>query len=273
VAEAQHRTLYVGWQEPDSKAIEPVAALVQVGDPGGRVNYCFYYLRRIKKLPGFEPFTAFPDTNKVDWSTGLHPFFENRLWPRKRSDYARMMEILGLSIEADPFEVLARSGGHRATDQLEVFPEPERDPTTGMGRCFFFVRGLRYFPEPEKASTELQTGAILRPLLDVQNPMNEQAVLLLTDTNRILGYVPDYLTSHVHEMLKRCDRRSIQFGVVHVNSANTPHHMRVLCRLTTCWPEDYHPFSGEDYLPLADGVEIPNHILANPASALRRPSQ
>ncbi|MFT3851305.1 MAG: hypothetical protein QM733_00970 [Ilumatobacteraceae bacterium] len=52
-------------------------------------------------------------------SNVLFPVLSNWLMPRDRPDYGRLVEQLDLTTQADPFEVLARCEGIRATDRVE----------------------------------------------------------------------------------------------------------------------------------------------------------
>ena len=263
--EAMHtRRLFVAWQHPETRSIEPVALLTQTGRDKSPSQYYFSYLKRALDLDAFEPFTAFPDMGRLYSSLKLFPFFANRSMSRKRSDYGRTLELLDLSVDAEPFEVLGRSGGQRATDSLEVFPEPERDPVTGLGRCLFFVRGIRYFPTFEDALEELAVGDRLRMLVDIQNPKNSDAVLLAKQDLRTLGYVPDYLVPHVYTALQNCGAGDVRVEVEHLNGPGTPRHMRMLCRLTTCWPPAYRPFSQPEYQAV---VEAPTPAVALTSAA------
>jgi hypothetical protein len=243
------RRLFVAWQDPERRSIEPVASLATVVDRDGRHQYRFAYLRRARELDGFEPFTAFPDLSVDYYSDELFPFFANRLMARSRTDYEAMLSLLDLSVEAEPFEVLARSGGRRATDQIEVFPEPTRDEN-GRATCIFFVRGLRYFEGSEDVAEELKVNEEMRILTDHHNPVNRWAVLVAQPRNgdlKLLGYVPDYLASHTQRMLSECGPALVQVTVEHVNVRETPRHMRVLCRMTSCWPPGYEPFDDPGY--------------------------
>lgn len=257
VAPKRSRRLFVAWQDPETRLIEPVAVLVQ-DVTGELMRYRFGYIRRIHDLRRFQPFTSFPDVERIYDSPTLFPFFENRVLPRRRSDYREMMDLLHLGTEAEPFEVLARSGARRATDHLEVFPEPERDPRTGEGTCLFFARGLRYVPGSEDAIDELSIGVRVAPLLDIQNEVNPKSVLLRDDHQRLLGFVPDYLVRYLHDVIELCPRNEIRISVEHVNGLTSPRHMRLLCRLTSCWPDEYRPFTDRQFEPIAEQLADPH---------------
>lgn len=246
--------LFVAWQDPETRAIEPVAVLTQFKSPSRPAQYKFSYLRRVTSLAGFEPFSAFPELGTDYISEQLFPFFANRVLARKRSDYEATMKLLDLQVEAEPFEVLARSGGRRETDRLEVFPEPVPDGN-GLATCMFFVRGLRYFSGSAEAAEELKTHEELRMLDDLQNPVNSGAIILAKREDsdlRLLGYIPDYLASHAQTVVERCGPANVRVTVEHVNPRDTPRHMRVLCRITSCWPPGYAPFADEAFRPMSE---------------------
>ena len=248
-ASTMSRRLFVAWQDPETRSIEPVAVLTKLDRDGEKAEYRFAYLKRATHLGRFEAFASFPDINRAYYSTALFPFFANRVLARGRQDYEAMMELLDLSVEAEPFEVLERSGGRRETDRLEVFPEPT--VLDGQTTCLFFLRGIRYFEGAEDAAATLEKGAELRILMDVQNQANSQAVLLAKEIGtgdlKPLGYVPDYLAEHVHQVLRRCGARDVRVTAEHINRPDTPRHMRLLCRIESCQPEIYRPFSGQAF--------------------------
>src|SRR5437660_1607508 len=77
---------------------------------------------------GFQPLVCFPDLGAAYESKSLLPVFSNRVLSTARPDYAEYAEYLNLpQDESDPLAILARSGGLKITDSLEVFPNPERD--------------------------------------------------------------------------------------------------------------------------------------------------
>src|SRR5688572_26595580 len=105
-AHEQGRRLFVAWQDPASRAIEPVGVLSRRVD-GDEPIFEYRYLRRAADLAGFRPFVGFPELAGRYRSADLFPFFENRVMPRSRDDYRGFMAQLGLPDQADPFEVLA----------------------------------------------------------------------------------------------------------------------------------------------------------------------
>ncbi len=240
------RRLYVTWRHP-SGSIIPVGLLTQrVSD--GRPSYEFVYLKVAEQQEPFEPLPGFPDLHRRYESTRLFPLFANRQMPRDRPDYDAFVQQLDLDAEADPFEVLARSEGRRATDRIEVFAAPSR---TADGRLvsLFFARGVRHIPGAAVAIGQLRAGDELALRDDPGNEFNPRVILLNTRTGHTVGFAPDYLVGAVHA-LREHDERSVRVTVEHVNGPQSAPHLRLLCRLSGPWPEGFEPFSEPDFLPL-----------------------
>jgi hypothetical protein len=136
------RHLLVAWQHPSTRAFDLVGRLdVPVADDK---PYRFAYYRHAASVAGFRPFVDLPNLDRVYEAHDLFPLFENRLTPRSRADFPEVAAFVGLTGDADPFEVLARTGGRRATDTVEVVPEPAIDPVSGRLEVDFLVHGIRH---------------------------------------------------------------------------------------------------------------------------------
>ncbi len=142
ISKARTRHLFVAKQFSD-RSIRPVARLSMFQSPVG-TRYLFAYLPEEKEISEFSPFLSFPELGTVYESDELFPLFENRVMGRNRPEFSEFVASLNLDEKAEPFEILERSGGPRETNNIEVFPEPEYDPTSGLHTCRFFVRGLRH---------------------------------------------------------------------------------------------------------------------------------
>jgi len=241
--------LYVAWRDPVSRAMVPIARLDR-SDTDGTTTYEYRYLRAAAASDRFRALVGFPDLRRAYRSNDLFPFFENRLMARTRIDYSSYLDALGLAVDADPFEVLARSEGRRETDTFEVFPEPTL--SGGVARCRFLVHGVRHVPGASAAIEMLTVGDQLAVLPDPQNPADAQAVLLRDGDFHLLGWVPRYLTELVHTPLKRLGPDGIEVQVEHVGNPDGPVHLRLLCALAARWPADCAPpFRGPDFEPVA----------------------
>ena len=247
-SETQARELYVSWRDPESGSICPIGRLVRVLGPE-RESYNFVYLKLAERLPGFEPLPGLPDLYARYDSERLFPVFANRVMPRTRPEFDLLAARVDLTGDADPFEVLALSGGRRATDRVEVFLAPERTDD-GSSTVLFFARGIRHVLGASDAVANLQPGDRLILTDDPDNAFNPRAVILRESDGRHLGWVPDYLVEHVHD-LRELNGDDPVVSVEHVNDDTAPPHMRLLCRLTGPWPDGYVPFSDASFQPLA----------------------
>jgi hypothetical protein len=115
----------------------------------------------------------------------------------------------------------------------------------------FFARGIRHISGAAEAVDALCEGDQLTITDDVGNEHNPRAVLLRVSDGRRVGWVPDYLVDHVHD-LRELNGEDPVVVVEHVNDASVAPHMRLLCRLEAPWPEGYQPFSGPEFQTLVD---------------------
>lgn len=241
--------LFLTWQEPESRRIFPIGRLVQL--PTG--EYEFTYIRAVSDAlaVGFDPLLSFPNLDEV-YRYGYFPsLFGNRLMRASRTDYPAHVAQLGLDPTngpLEPFTVLARSGGRRATDNLEVFAPPTNLGTRVEG--LFLARGVRYVPHAEQALQHCQAGTPLYVLADVQNAVARYALALRTEQTELVGYIPDYLAAELHRLQAPVD--ALEVTAERVNLPPAPIQHRLLCRFT--YPADQSTgaalFQSERYRPL-----------------------
>ncbi len=241
------RQLFVTWRHPEG-SIMPVGLLTQRA-AGESVDYEFVYLKLAEQQPLFEPLPGFPDLHRRYESEQLFPLFANRQMPRERPDYDAFVQQLDLDVEADPFEVLARSEGMRATDRIEVFAAPTRT-SDGDLTTLFFARGVRHVDGASDAISTLSVGDQLELVAEPSNPVNPRAMLISTRTGRLVGYAPDYLLDAIHDLLGD-EQAAPRINAEHINPPTSTTHMRLLCRLTARWPSGVEPLSGPDFQTLA----------------------
>jgi hypothetical protein len=222
------QTLFVCWQDPDGRGIHPVGRLLL---RGRSPRYEFRYIEGVRKAleHGFAPFFAFPELDAVYVDDDLFPFFTDRHMPRSRKDYMEHVARLGLGPEAEPLALLARSGGRSVTDKVELFPPPEYDPASDTHIYHFFARGVRHIPGAEERIEALKKGDPLKIRPEPENLHNRKAAMLLDDGNGKVGYVPQYLTEDLDDLLKRA---RVAVEVERVNRIPAPVHQRLLCRMS-----------------------------------------
>jgi hypothetical protein len=244
--------LFVTWQDHASRMIFPVGRLVRLADPAGAYEFAYVGGARDAATKGFTPFQAFPSLDEVYRSRELPPFFANRVMGHGRPDYASFVRRLALVPDAaDPDQILARSGGVRATDTVEVFAEPER-LDDGRWQTVFFARSIRHAHEGEAVAASLTIGQRLFCMLDIQNPRNPRAVALRTANLRLLGFCPDYLTGELDTHLHADGAAEVT--VLALNPGPAPVHYRVLCDLRLSVPSGVHPFRSARLEPIAPGA-------------------
>ena len=247
------RTVFLAWQDPRSRRWFPVGRLRSNGK-----RFVFVYTQGAvvaQVQSGFRPLAAFPDLNCIYQSDQLFPLFANRLMRSSRPDFAEFVEWLGLAeSEIDPLIILGRSGGHRVTDSLEVFPLPER--ADGNFEAHFLVHGLSHMPPSSLERVErLETGETLYLLWDFQNPYDPEALALRTSESSpgdmfLVGYCPRYLGGELLKLTRASSGIKPYVTVAKVNRAPAPSQVRLLCHLSVEWPAGFEMFAGSEYQPL-----------------------
>jgi hypothetical protein len=225
--------------------------------PVGRLTYqdgryAFAYTRGAQDAHAakrFRPFGSMTDLSVVYLSKTLFPLFANRVLNESRPEYPDFLRWLGLGERspANELEVLARSGGLRATDTLEVFPCPE--PTRDQQYLvYFFSRGIRHLlPENQARIPTLQVGQQLYLMKDVQNAFDRTAILMRTgDPVANVGYCPQYFSQEFTKLLDVVGCENVKVTVERVNF-DAPTQFRLLCRLAAPWPLNFAPCSMEQF--------------------------
>ncbi len=209
--------LLVTRQDPTTRRYESLGELTHRDG-----QYIFtYYDDAPVELPGLA-------RDRQHTSDTLFQIFGERVMSSHRRDHRRAMEQLDLGPDAEPFEVLAVSGGRRTGDTYELTPLPE----PGAVDLPFFVHGVRYLADGERACLDrLVPGQRLRFEPEQSNPANTRALLVASDGTR-LGHVPDPLLDIVWGVI--AGEHVLQ--VVRVNSPDAGFHQRLLVRLTGTLP-------------------------------------
>ncbi len=216
----QVQMLRLVWQDVQTRQFIEVARLSQLNDGA----FCFEYTEGANH-PRFRCLAEFPDRKSIYSSKVLPAFFGNRVMSAQRDSYAEYCGWLGLSDVAAPIEILARTGGGRATDTFHVVDS--FSAFDGVRRGRFFVSGIRHLDGASECLAQLDEGAelLLRP--QPENPANKLAILLDASAGMPVGWVPDWLVREVHEMLAGGD---VRVTVAQVNP-DAPPHLRLMCLL------------------------------------------
>jgi hypothetical protein len=160
-----------------------------------------------------------------------------------RPDYPSLVEALNLSVDTSPVEILARTGGPRATDTFQIAAEPaiSRDVATSL----FLASGVRHIDGAEERIRQLRPGDALTVRPEPANPVNPLALLLDSAPNEPVGWIPDWMVDYVQDLLHLAADPRV--SVVRVNPTDRPAHLRLLCKLDVRLPTGYRPFVGADF--------------------------
>ena len=137
-------------------------------------------------------------------SPHLFPIFADCVLNEARPDRVTLYEALDLVATAGSMEFLARSGGRRAGDCIQLLPTPHL--TDGRTSWGFLVHGVRYVPGAGDAVDQLVPGQELALEPEPNNPIDPDAVLVTQDGAR-LGWVPNPLLCYVRAVLSSGDPR------------------------------------------------------------------
>lgn len=241
--------LLVLWQQPSTRAMLPVGLL---GFDG--VTYRFEYLPAAGTAEGFRPLLGFKDLDSVYESDELFALFRERIMDPSRDDFERVLEGLQLDPTiATPWEQLVHSGGGSEGDTLQVTPLPQGDEKGWS--CTALASGLRYL-QVKSITTELGDSRIylesefeavldsLRPgdpltvRREIGNEYNPNALVLLTERNELVGYLPDWLARLIGPSLQGEDGWQIA-QVTRVNRPEAGWHLRLVIQLAGAEPLEF----------------------------------
>ena len=193
-------TLYLAWQEQDSRGWFPVGRL-DVDASVEPNTYAFSYIKgasEIRQGAPFFPVPGFPELERHYHSSRLFPVFRNRLMNRSRPDRPDYLRQLGIDANNwNPVSELSASGIHN--DGFEVFPEitPDAD---GRFESRFILHGLRHTNQDSIRRTEsVQIGESLQVAFDLNNPATTHAISVRTSDHYVLGWLPRYLVDGLHQ--------------------------------------------------------------------------
>jgi hypothetical protein len=235
--------LITPWQDPESRRWHTVGELRHEND-----LYTFAYTGGALASPRFRYLGRMLDLHKKYYSQQLFPLFANRILNSSRPEYPSYVRWLAMNpdTENNPMQLLARSGGERATDDLYVFAHPEINEQGEM-ELFFLSNGLRYLsPDSLKRIEQLKTGDQLALRREVENDHDCFALLLETGEQIKAGYCPRYLNRDLGEIM---DKTTVRLTVERLNP-DAPIQFRLLCKAVFTLPSGVSLFSDSEYQTL-----------------------
>ena len=191
--------LLVIWGEPVKGGRHVIGHLARLGG-----EICFWYERDLAQAiaRGFRLLPEFPHQRGEDdpyRARYLFALFAERVPSPSRADAAATFRSWGIdpAHEDDQFEVLAKSGGIRATDRLEL--AEYRAPDDDLARPLEFrVAGRRYIQD----AVELEVGAAVTLRPEPTNEVDPEAVIV-DSKGRRAGYVPRQYVRFVGRLIER----------------------------------------------------------------------
>lgn len=188
--------LFVIWSEPSKGGRHVIGHLERTGG-----EFRFWYEADLDKAfaCGFALLPQFPeqpDGTRAYVERYLFPLFAERIPSAARSDAKRMMDAWGVEHPDDQFEVLAKSGGIRATDRLEL--AEYRADDDGLTRPLEFRVASRSRIDP----APLAVGDAVTLRAEPDNPVDRYAVMV-DSKGRCAGYVPRQYTRFVGRLIEQ----------------------------------------------------------------------
>lgn len=181
--------LYLVWKCASNRRHYIVGQLTKNG------QYEFQYCEEIEKAleVGFTPLVSFERLNVVYKSEILFPVFASRLPDRKRKDIKNILEKYGLE-EYDSYQLLKKSGAKLPIDNLQFI-----DPILNYKSSFeklFYVAGARHYLGCDgnkcKEAIQVTRGDEVFLEHEVDNPHDKNAIRVVNEQKKMLGYVPRY---------------------------------------------------------------------------------
>jgi hypothetical protein len=193
--------LFVIWSAPSDGGRHIVGHLTRqrVGS-----TFHFWYEDDVSTAvaKGFTFLPAFPEDRRIDApyeARYLFATFADRIPSAQRADAARMLASWGVEHPDDQFEVLAKSGGLRATDRIELaeyraVDDPLDEPLE------FRVAGMKHVPADSRGA--LVVGVTLKFEREPSNPHDPYATIVARTADGMrAGYVPRQYTAMIARLL------------------------------------------------------------------------
>lgn len=221
--------LFLIWREPSSRAQYPIGELSFDGD-----QYRFSYdagALRVARRHGFSfanfPLAAaFPEPEKTYTSTELFPAIAHRLPDPRRPDYERLLARLGLSRESHPFQILRKTRGRLATDELSFEEAPTQTAEGLTIKCY--VSGWRFY-SGESVLKDLAVGESIEVERDQSNRFDPHAVKVCGPNGEMLGFIPVYHSSEIAHALST--GRRVTATITEINPPPSPTTDRLQLRI------------------------------------------
>lgn len=248
------RTLFVAWQEPESRRIFPIARLTR--RRSGEYEFAYIEAVRAAMARGFVGLPGLEDIERVHVSAQLPALFEHRSASRgrpRKGDSSSGTEPAGLSgeaLDAAPITVFVRRAPGDAPERLEAFSPPLRGPE-GRRWGVFDARGVGRVPGSVEALQSLQPHERVTLRAEPDNLYNPHALVIVRADQSELGYVPDYLANELARAGGLPEQLEVEvLGVQRLTFPPAAPVYRVSCRYSCSAELARLLFASESYRPV-----------------------
>lgn len=228
--------LILAWQDTKTSKWFPIGRFSKQGKA-----YSFLYVKGAEQAQehGFVDLASMQDFNKKYYYEDIFPLLKNRILNKSRPDRDEFLNWLEIESEDSDFEELAKTGGIKATDNLQLFPVPVKE--NNQYTLSFFAQGISHLSEKCQARIEqLEKGDKLYFCADLENQQDKNAHLLRTkDPVEMVGYCPRYFAKDFKKLFN-LSKESFNITVQKVNK-NAPEQLRLLCKINCNWHSDFEP--------------------------------
>lgn len=172
------------------------------------------------------------DFEQIKTTHDIHCDYAPRMPLDRPEEMPYNLPFLGLPADlADPIAYVARSGGYRETEDLDVFPEVEADPD-GCYRFYFLLRKLHLVDRSAIDAVKIGDEIIIQDWNAIHQPTGQQ-----------MGIVPGYIRALVEQQPQH-----IKVKIEQINQ-HSRLQQRLLCS-ATC--QGFIPFATFRYQPFGD---------------------
>lgn len=246
LARPRVRELLVLWQHPESLALLVIGRFGYDGE-----TYTFSYARQAAQIPGLRPLPGLRDLTGSYRGSHMPPVFEQRVMSRRRPDYARYLERIGLApTNGTPWEQIVHSGGARVGDALQFMELPQVHD--GYAHARFFANGIRHITDSARNvgghavtvtrdDQEAALGHLCpgdRILLEPEsgNPVDGNACVIMAGETPI-GWVPMAISAHVRRLMGA--PQGLPATVARIAPPGSPAHTRLVVDLDVPAPRGF----------------------------------
>jgi hypothetical protein len=185
------------WKDPNTRKRYKVGEL-EASDQ----KYIFKYVdpdlsEAIGK--GFKNYPTFPDLKKTYTSVDMFTTILERLPRKKRPDYKEILSRYNLEESSSDIEILTATRGRTPTDPFEFIQVLQNSPELPF-EVKFEIAGIRHYDSPQLRE-EIGIGSALKLNQEPENKWDPYAVLVMTNSELTVGYVPKYYSKTITDML------------------------------------------------------------------------